>query len=166
MFDLEFISDEPEPQDEGADAWLALRGRATLGDYKEEFLAPIGYWTRGDYERQWIAAARRLLTGADRTGFFTQALRFWWVIWREGGDVFVHEQILVEDASFGPLDPADPYRQIGERYTVSEDGEQVSEWRLEIADIEGFVERRAAQYVPVYLPVEAHGPGDGAARPR
>ena len=62
--------------------------------------------------------------------------------------VYVTEQILVPDALREPYDPADPYRQIGARYTVREDGHQISEWRLELADIRAFVARRAGQYIP------------------
>ena len=147
MFDIEFIADEPEHVDEGEHAWVALRGRTTLGDYQEEFLAPLGTWSRAEYQRQWIEAARRLLVGADRTGFFTSAWQFWWVMWRDGQAVYVHEQLMVEDTLIAPFDPADPYRQIGERYTISEDGDAVSEWRLEFADIEAFVARRVSEYV-------------------
>jgi len=147
VFDIEFIADEPEYLDEGEDAWVALRGRTTLGDYQEEFVASLGNWSRADYQRQWIEAARRLLGGTDRTGFFTSAFQFWWVMWREGDAVYVHEQLLVGD-TLGSFDPADPYHQIAERETVSDDGTEISEWRLEIADIEDFLARRASTYVP------------------
>jgi len=148
VFDIQFIAEEPEVIDEGEDAYLALRGRTMLGEYQEEFLAPLGYWSRVDYQRQWVEAARRLLAGAERTGFFTSAFQFWWIMWREGAAVYVHEQAMVEDSLIAPFDPADPYHQIGERYTVSEDGAEVSEWRLSVADIEEFVTRRASEYVP------------------
>ena len=148
MFDIEFIADEPEHLDEGEDAWVALRGRTTLGDYQEEFYASIGYWSRADYERHWIEAARRFLDGADRTGFYTSAFQFWWVMWREGEAIYVREMLMVEDTLIAPLNPEDPYRQIGERDTLSEDDHEVSESRLELADIRDFVARRASEYFP------------------
>jgi hypothetical protein len=148
VFDIEFIGNEPEHLDEGEDAWVALRGRTTLGDYQEEFLASLGHWSPADYQRQWIEAARRLLGGADRTGFFTSAFQFWWVMWRDGEMVYAREQLLVEDTLIAPFDATDLYRQIGRRASVSEDGNQISEWRLRVADIEAFVTRRAGTYVP------------------
>ena len=148
MFDIAFIADEPEQFDEGEYVSVALRGRTTLGDYQEEFLASLRYWSRTDYERQWVEAARRLLAGAEHTGFFTSAFQFWWVMWRDGETVYVHEQLLTREGLVAPFDPADPYRQIGERYTISEDGGTVSEWRLGVVDIEAFVARRASEYVP------------------
>jgi hypothetical protein len=148
MFDIEFVSDSPEPADDELPDAMVLRGRTTIGDLTETFLAPLGFWSREDYEQQWIEAARRLLQGADRTGFFTEAMWRWWTMWVAGDEVVVHEQILVPEALIEPLDPTDPYRQIGERETHSEDGEPISEWRLALSDIQEFVERRASQYRP------------------
>lgn len=67
-------------------------------------------------------------------------------MWLEGQEVSVQERILVPEALIEPLDPKHPYRQIGERRVVNEDGLAISEWQLTLADIQDFVERRAAQY--------------------
>ena len=142
MFDIAFSTDEPELQDEG---WYGLWGRTTLGSHSERFLAPLGHWHRADYERQWIEAAQRLLETSDRTGFFTDAFRFWWTMWREGERVYVHEELLGERLA-GITDlSAVPYHLIEDRVTHTEVGEQVSEWELALSDLRAFVERRAAQ---------------------
>lgn len=146
MFDIEFINLEPEPQDEG---WLGLWGCITLGDYNERFIAPLGTWAKADYERQWIEAAHRLVSGHERTAFVIAPFRCWWTMWHEGEDVFVHEELLTTERYAGPYDGGVPYRLIEERCTEAEDGDQVSEWRVSFADIREFVERRASQYVPV-----------------
>jgi hypothetical protein len=93
-----------------------------------------------------MEAARRLLAGADRTGFFTDALWRWWTMYLDGHDVIVQEQILVPEVLIEPLDPAHPYRQLRERRVMSEDGMPISEWRLMLADVQDFVERRASHY--------------------
>jgi hypothetical protein len=144
VFDLVFVRDEPELQEEG---WSALEGRIALGDFAEHFLAPLGPWARSDYERHWVEAARRLLAGADRTAFITSAFQFWWPMWREGSEVFVQEQLLWGQALAASFDPLDVYASIPERVTTSEDGE-VSEWRIRVRDVEEFVARRAGSYVP------------------
>ena len=144
MFDIEFIADEPEMQEDG---WYGLWGRTTMGDFSERFLAPLSIWSREDYERQWVAGARRLLADEHRTAFFTSAFQFWWVMWREGADVFVHQQFLVPElvAELGP-DPdlgRTPYQLIGPRETHDdESGAAVSEWRITLADVRDFLERR------------------------
>jgi hypothetical protein len=146
VFDIAFIADEAERQEEG---WYALRGRTVLRGYEEESLASLGYWGRADYERHWIEAARRLVAGADRTGFFTSAFQFWWVMWRRGDELAVHEMLLTGENLVEPFDAADPYRHLPE-YSAEpdEEGRRPSEWRLAVADLAAFVERRAAEYVP------------------
>jgi len=146
MFDIEFVDSEPELQDEG---WLGLCGRITIGDYSERFIAPLGTWTRADYERQWIEAAGRLVTDHERTAFVTVLLQFWWTMWREGDDVLVHEEMLIPERYPGPWDGSVPYRLIEDRVTESEEGERMSEWRLRFGDIGDFMERRGSKYVPV-----------------
>jgi hypothetical protein len=143
MFDITFVSDEAERQPEG---WECLPGRTTLGDCSEDFLAPLGPWRRSDYERQWIEAARRLLSPAARAGFFTVAFQFWWVLWREGEVVVAHEELLLPDRLAGLTDwQTAPYQLIGERRAISKDGEPISEWRVSVADIEDFLLRRGAK---------------------
>jgi hypothetical protein len=139
MFDIAFTSNTPERQPEG---WVGLWGRTQLGVCVEDFLAPLGSWQRADYERHWIEAARRLLGPAARAAFFTAAFRFWWVMWREGDEILVHEELLLPERLEALTNwQATPYQLIRDRQTTSDDGTPVSEWRLAISDIEGFVAR-------------------------
>jgi len=137
VFNIEFITDAPELQEDG---WLGLWGRITLGDYEERFLAPLGYWSRTDYERQWLEAARHLLGSADRTGFFTSPYRFWWTMWREGERVFVHEELITPERYAGPYDGTIPLQIIEDRITQNEEGQQISEWEIPLQDIRAYVE--------------------------
>ena len=136
MFHIEFIDHEPELQEDG---WLGLWGRITLGEYEERFLAPVGYWSRADYERQWLEAARRLLRSADRTGFFTAPYRFWWTMWRDGERVFVHEELITPERYAGPYDGTPPYQIIEDRVTHNDEGEQISEWEISLQDIRAYL---------------------------
>ena len=132
-----------------ADDWVALWGRITLGDHVEGFAAPIDFWRREDYERQWLEAARRLLGGSDRTGFFTAVYWTWWTMWREGERVFVHEEIILEDRFAGPYDGTAPYHIIRDRTTHSEDGDEISTWEVALDDVRAYVKRREAAAFPV-----------------
>ncbi len=141
MFDIAFVSDEAEQQPEG---WPGLWGRTQLGSWEERFLAPLDVWQRHDYERQWIEAAQRLLDPAARAAFFTVAFRRWWVMWREGEKVIVHEQLFTPERLATITNwRAVPYQLIEDRCSVSEDGTPISEWFLTVADIEGFLARRS-----------------------
>ena len=144
VFDIQFIGAAPELQDDG---WFGLEGRIILADSIECFIAPIDLWQRTDYERQWLEAAHRLLHGAERSAFFTEAHRDWWTMWREGDDIYVHEELLLGERHRGPYDLSTPYGLIGERH--AHDSEHPpSEWRLTLADIRAYVERRDPSVFP------------------
>jgi hypothetical protein len=145
VFDIRFTTSEPEVQEDG---WLGLWGETVLRDYRERFLAPLGPWSRGDYERQWIEAAGRLLGSEARAGFFTTAFQFWWVMWREGERIFVQEEFLTPERLEGLTDPGRaPYHLIAERVTESEDGEEVSQWEIGASEVQAFLSRRSGQYL-------------------
>jgi hypothetical protein len=145
VFDIEFISDEPELQDEG---WYGLWGRTTIGDDVEDFLAPLSIWSRADYENHWLEAAVRLVEGAGRSGFFTSAFQFWWAMWRDGREIIVQEEFLTPDRlqRLGPAPDTShaPYHLLGPHRRTSEGGHAISEWLLRVNDIEEFVARRAS----------------------
>jgi hypothetical protein len=145
VFDLVFVDDQPERQEEG---WDALKGEIRLGDYRETFLAALDPWARRDYQLHWIEAAQRLIRGSDRTAFLTSAFQFRWVMWREGTSVVAQEHLL----GFGPrareFDPREPFSGIRDRVSVNLDGVQISEWHLSLADIQDFLDRRSSAYVP------------------
>jgi hypothetical protein len=144
LFDIAFITDTSEPQNDGG--MNRLRGRTTLGAYTEEFLAPFGHWKRADYERQWVEAARRVLGPAGRAAFFTAAFRFWWAMWREGDVIFVHEELLTPERMAGVVDDGSvPYHLIENRRTHDEDGMPISEWQISAEDVRAFVKRHADQ---------------------
>ena len=136
-FDIRFIRDQDESLEEflGPGA-RGLRGRITLGDYAEEFVAELGTWTRADYERHWAQAARRMVEGADRTAFFVSAFDDRWTLWREGGVVYAHEHFLTAERFPEPFDPADLYAHIQDRRT-----EGVSEWTRAFDDVAAFAAR-------------------------
>jgi hypothetical protein len=144
-FDIRFISDHAESLEEflGKGA-RGLRGRITLGDYAEEFLALQGTWHRADYERHWLQAAQRLLQGADRTAFFTSAFEFRWTLWRVRDRVYAQEHFLAAPGFPEPFDASDLYTHIQDRRTRTEDGTSISEWTLDLASVAAFVARAEA----------------------
>jgi hypothetical protein len=141
-FDIRFIRDEVESLAEflGEGAW-GLRGRITLGEYTEEFVALLRTWTRADYERHWVQAARRMADGADRTAFFTSAYEFRWTLWRVGERVVAQEHFLTAEHFPEPFDPDDLYTHIQDRRTRTDDGAAISEWTLDLAGVAAFAAR-------------------------
>jgi hypothetical protein len=146
MFDIAFVDGEPPYEDEeGTGLW----GCTVLGDFSERFIAPTGWWSREDYERQWIEGAQRLLAGEPVSAFTVEAGRVWWTAWREGAEVIVHQRYLFAD-EMAPARTAAaselPYELVGPRRGASEEGFSVSEWRVSIDDLRDFVARRCGTH--------------------
>ncbi len=154
MFDISFSNEPSRLQDEG---WLGLPGVITIGDYSQSFVAPLVSWTRGDYERQWLQAAQRLL-GSPRSvaGFVTQPLWFWWPAWR-ADDTIVLTEAWLGAPSHPALHAADgdpgaaPYHVLANEAPrwQDEDGREVSRWAVSVNDMREFVGRSAAARGPV-----------------
>jgi hypothetical protein len=144
MFDIAFLENEPTYTDE--DGWSGLWGRIVLGEFSERFISPVGWWGPGEYERQWIEGANRLLGGATESAFVEQAGRVWWTAWREGESVVVQQRLLITDASMSRAWSARaddlPYELVGKRETHSDGGRPLSQWLLTLADLQAFVGRR------------------------
>jgi hypothetical protein len=141
LFDIRIVSPEPEAQPEG---WPALRGELRLGEAREGFRAPLGPWTAADYERQWRAAATRLLAG-EPAGFWTVPWQFWWVAWPEGEHVVFQEHFLAPErlVALGhvttPAAGAGPHEMIGPRESHTEEGECVSEWQVPLSAVRAWL---------------------------
>jgi hypothetical protein len=141
MFNIEFIR---EPQIEFGE-WAA-RGRIALGDFSEEFVSPIVFWTVDNYRRQWCEAAERLLNGYEMS-CFVAAMRespldgalFLWPAYREGEAVHLQHKLLLPELVKVSFDVMNPYAQVSERRTLSDDGEPISEWQVSIGDISRFL---------------------------
>jgi hypothetical protein len=141
MFAIKFIG---SPQIEFGE--LAARGRITLGECSEEFVAPLVYWTEGDYRGQWREGAERILNGRERS-CFVAAMRqspldgamFLWPAFRDGEVVYIQHKLLLPELVIGSFEPSNPYAQVDERRTISEEGEPISEWTISVADIARFL---------------------------
>jgi hypothetical protein len=77
-----------------------------------------------------------------RTAFFTVAWQFWWTMAKQGADVLVQEELLIGDriAVLGPTPDPDvvPYELLEPIRLRSEDGDEVSTWRISLADVASF----------------------------
>ena len=136
MFDIAFDTDGVEFEDAGQ---LVLRGSLRLGTDVEPFVAPLSLWARRDYEAQWRAAARHLLTSnRASTAFVTAAGEFCWPAWRTDAEIVLREVLLIPESGFNL---AAPHEDVPARSSVPEDGYHVSEWRVALRDIEEYLAR-------------------------
>lgn len=137
MFAIEFVG---KPQIEFNES--AVRGRITLGDFSEEFVAPLIFWTVDDYLKQWREAANRLLDGHDRSCFvasmresLSDGAVFIWTAYKFADTVYFQHNLLLTETVKGIFEPSNPYAQVNERETETEEGERISEWRVSLNDI-------------------------------
>ncbi|HEX6052951.1 MAG TPA: hypothetical protein VFZ21_26975 [Gemmatimonadaceae bacterium] len=109
---------------------------------------------RAAYERQWLGAARRLVSGADRAMFLVSysgpqaAFHFAWPAWRDGDRVRIQNWLVLTEQLPAPFDPEQADLSVRERETVTEDGDPISEWEVRMADVRDFVKRRSASVFP------------------
>ncbi|MGW4352163.1 hypothetical protein ACWELJ_08720 [Nocardia sp. NPDC004582] len=122
-------------------------GLIRLGGDTDYFGSPIGYWDVDDYRASWVAALRRILDGEyvsclvvsmpdPATANFVEV----WALYRDGDVVHVQNQLIFLADLGHEFDPAEPWRSVVPRATVSEDGERISEWTVRITAIEEFLD--------------------------
>jgi hypothetical protein len=121
-------------------------GSLKIGSFEEEFYASQSYWNRKQYISQWQEALERLLKGKDKTAIITSIydpktanFLFWWVIYLIGNNVHVQNHVLFLEDLDERFDENEPYKFIPEREIQTEEGEQISEWIIDIEDIIDFL---------------------------
>ena len=141
MFDITFIG---SPRIEFGE--LAARGRITLGEFSEEFVAPLVFWMVDDYRRQWHEAAERILNGCERSCFVAvmresplDGAIFLWPAYRDGEVVYIQHKLVLPELVKSRFDTSNPYAQVDEWRTTSEEGEPISEWRVSVGDMARFL---------------------------
>lgn len=149
MFDIELIG-----QPEGEGARLFNWGRIRLGNFQEEFQAPLFDWAPGDYAAHWQEAAERLVAGAPVAVFLTHMLGpdapyyEGWPAWRDGDRIWVQERLFVREHLNGDFDPENPEVHAGPRQETSLEGVRISQWQVGLRDVVAFLERRQKPGVP------------------
>jgi CdiI N-terminal domain len=138
MFSIRF-GDAPAYAFEGSGS-LTRDALIVIDEFEETFDVPLDFWSEGDYERQWLEGAERIVRG-ERTSClvswmqdpdFSPILRWWSLYRRNGPNVIVREQLCLPE--FGRVDPKNPY------VAVQPYGEDalVSEWMLTVDDLSVF----------------------------
>lgn len=110
-------------------------GRITIDDFAETFQSDFSYWSQARYESQWLKAEELLkngfpalfitsITNPEHADFIRT-----WVCYPQGNERVFQEWILFLSDLSGSFDINNPHKHIPAYENVSEDGEQISEWR-------------------------------------
>lgn len=144
MFSIELQSqaEAREGNGESADA----SGRIVIGDFTETFRIPLGFWEESDYRRSWRRAFEVLdadphgmsclmtsMTDPDKSNFLGC-----WPMYREGEDVYIQNAIIFLNEIQQDFDPAAPWRCVGPRQSIDDDGNRVSEWITSMSSLREF----------------------------
>jgi hypothetical protein len=143
VFNIELVG-QPEGEGERLFNW----GQITIGDFTDDFQAPLFDWAPGDYTAHWLESARRLLQGAPVAVFLTHMVHptapyhLGWPAWRLGERVYVQERLFLRDQLNGDFDPEFAELHAGVHQEVSDEGVKISQWIVNLRDVHEFVERR------------------------
>ncbi len=104
------------------------------------------YWSADDYKRHWKQAIERILHSSDVSCLITSMIDpttgnhiFWWPMYRENDTVFIQNHILFFDQLQSPFDERNPFSSVRGRQTINEDGNRISEWSVQIDELEEFL---------------------------
>ena len=121
-------------------------GEIQIGAFRERFQSDLSFWKKADYARQWRSAISWILE-SDRAAMITSlgdpaSANFirWWVMYREAREIVFQEQVLFINELTAPFDPEVTWKIVRERRTVSENGQEISEWRSSVEALRAFLE--------------------------
>ncbi|MFK4067338.1 hypothetical protein [Streptomyces sp. NPDC029674] len=142
---FEVVAVQPPPG--SAANGIGAVGRISVGEFSEHFPMDLSYWDVDDYRASW-ARALRVVDGRDEaTSCLVSSISdpatanfvFCWPVYRSGPDVRIQNSVVFLDELTEPFRPDEPWRSVGPRSTVDEDGNQVSEWQTDISAVRRFL---------------------------
>jgi len=135
----------PETVDDSEVGNAGQYGEIELDDYRETFIAIIGFWSPHDYQNQWREAITRLVERRERSCLITSLhdpavseMLWWWLLYIEDDQVAVQNAILLFSELPKPFSTGDPYASIPAHRTMNEEGLEIVEWRLPLMHFEEF----------------------------
>jgi hypothetical protein len=133
--------------DVGADITTTY-GEIRIGEFSERFEVALEYWCESDYREQWIQALKSCCIDKKKSALITSITSpktanfvFWWLLYPLDGEIIIQNQILMLDELQVPFNLEYPSEHIPIRNTLTEDGDEVSEWSVAYSDIEDFLKR-------------------------
>ncbi|MDR0996936.1 MAG: hypothetical protein LBL69_04645 [Zoogloeaceae bacterium] len=125
-------------------------GQLILGNSVELFPLFTHFWSFDEYRKHWVSALERIFEGYASSALITEMhtpdsnpCLTWWPIYKVNEEVVVfHEQVLLFDGlpkKFGKAFDLSSIFDFIDPYDAKEDGGKVSEWKVEISELEKFL---------------------------
>jgi len=151
QFQIQVISKKPKKMY----GLLSHTGEITIGDYKETFVMPLNSWTLEEYKQQWKEGVDRLKTHNESClvnliqNMNANPMVEMWTLHKVNNTVYIQQQLLnrmiAEELNIpikiSEFNSKTCYKFINHRianekgHGVNEDGEELSEWNVNINDI-------------------------------
>lgn len=150
-FSIEFL-DAEVPKERLQPGEKAVFSRITIGDFSEELIIPVNYWSKSDYTNQWVNGVDRLLATPSHvtSALFTEMYNpdnkkypsMCWPLYKEEGVVYVQNY-------YEPLDKLKHLFQLEELYSYIPDREipdkadkyHISEWVTSVAEMREWLDK-------------------------
>jgi len=136
------------------EAWIDEDGhwrkvRLNLEGFLDADLADLSHWSEHAYQAQWLKELNEIIHSRDRGALITSihdpsvGYRIWtWPMWKEGNEVHFQNRILFMLEPGPKFDSANLAEYVGDRQTLSEDGELISQWTVSLDAIRNFLDRQ------------------------
>jgi hypothetical protein len=128
------------------DEQKACYGYIQIGDFREKLEINVSFWMPEDYIAQWNRAILRIVEKDEKSCLITSLSSpqdsnfiFWWPMYRNKDTVFIQNGILFLDEISSSFTFENPYEDVPDRETVSEDGEPISEWEISIDALKNYL---------------------------
>lgn len=143
MFSIQFLpSSDTDSQEDECDGLIQIK------DFEEIFRSSTLFWDKEKYQNNWKLAIERIIFHEYESALIIdihnprqEKYVNWWLMYREEEKIHFQNQLLTSSVlnfSFSKFDPENPFTQISSRETHTEDGEEISEWIIEIKFLEDF----------------------------
>lgn len=139
MFNIELVGNKHEI----IESVFYRRFKIVIGDFEETIISPLSYWSVDDYTRHWKDQLTKFVRdGQNKTFLITEMQNLetanfirWWVAYREEDSIYFQEQLFFIDELECKFSIENALSFIGDRQTVNEDGDEISEWEISICEL-------------------------------
>jgi len=125
-----------------------VTGRIYINDFDELLEIPLSYWEVSDYKAHWKESINRIVNKDEtKSALITEMYDpdtanfiVWWLLYREGDNIFIQNQVLFLNQIEGKFDKKNIYTSVPKREIKTDENEDISEWCIQLEDIKEFLE--------------------------
>lgn len=117
-------------------------GKIQIGEFNETFTSSLSYWNKISYLNQWKVGLTRICDGNDKSCLVISMFDpssanfiFLWTLYLDQNIVHLQNQILFLDQLDKPFSELNLYEFISDRENISDEGDKISEWDVNVSDI-------------------------------